>query len=241
MTTPNLALRAVRIGARLSQDDLARRLREMGAEGATKRMVQRWEAGESAPRPGNARALERALGLPLASLGFSIDVPGDDLSGQEPLAASGGAAAMPAHAATVRAQFSGIWLSRYEYHSSGRGQTLTAAHYVLVLQHGAQLTVRSLPGASTNADSPLSMDLTVDGQVVTGTWVEQTAPDGYYRGARYHGAIQMIVEPTGRRMRGKWIGFGAEMDINSGPWEMLLQDASTSQTSVAAHSRVPEI
>jgi hypothetical protein len=33
-------------------------------------------------------------------------------------------------------------------------------------------------------EAPLSMDLTIDGSVITGTRVEQTDPEGYYRGAR---------------------------------------------------------
>jgi len=84
------------------------------------------------------------------------------------------------------------------------------------------------------------MDLTIDGSVVTGSWVEQTAKDGYYRGARYHGAIQMLIEPTGTRMAGKWVGFGKEMDINTGPWELRLQEAATDQKTIARYSRVPE-
>jgi len=34
---------------------------------------------------------------------------------------------------------------------------------------------------------------------------------------RYFGALQMLVEPTGRRMAGKWVGFGKEFDGNTGP------------------------
>ena len=111
---------------------------------------------------------------------------------------------------------------------------------LVLLQHGNRITVRSLPGASSNPDSPLTMDLTVDGSVVTGSWVEQTATDGYYRGARYHGAIQMLIEPTERRMAGKWVGFGKEFDVNTGPWELRLQDAATDQRTIAKYSRVPE-
>lgn len=70
---------------------------------------------------------------------------------------------------------------------------------MVIVQHGNRLTAQSLPGASSNPDSPLTLDLTVDRNVVTGSWVEQTASDGYYNGARYHGAIQLLVEPTGRR------------------------------------------
>ncbi|WP_201776733.1 hypothetical protein [Allosalinactinospora lopnorensis] len=74
--------------------------------------------------------------------------------------------------------YSGVWLSRYEYFSSGRDTTFTGRHYVVVLQHGNRLTVRSLPGSS---DSPLTMDLEVDRNVITGTWTERTAEDGYYQ------------------------------------------------------------
>ncbi len=106
----------------------------------------------------------------------------------------------------------------------------------MILQHGDRLTVRSLPGS---AESSLTMDLTVDGPVVTGTWVEQTEQDGYYRGARYHGAIQMLAEPTGRRMPGKWLGFGKDLDINSGPWELVFQDASTGRATLDRYNRRP--
>ncbi|SDM56528.1 DNA-binding protein [Streptomyces wuyuanensis] len=129
-----------------------------------------------------------------------------------------------------------MWLSRYEHFSSGRDASYTGQHYVVVLQHGNRLTVRSLPGSS---DSPLAMDLEVDGHVATGTWTEQTAADGYYRGARYHGAIQLLVEPTGRRMTGKWVGFGKEFDVNSGPWELVFQDASTTKATLEAYNRRP--
>lgn len=240
-TTPNSALRAVRMGMRLSQDDFARLLREAGADTASKRLVQRWEAGETiAPRPIYARALERVTGLPLASLGFSMAVPGHDEGGLSTRAQEDAPVGLPAARPAARANFSGIWLSRYEYFSSGREATLTGLHYVLVLQHDDRLTVRSLPGASKNPDSPLSMDLTVDGNIITGTWVERTAVESYYRGATYHGAIQMLVDPSGRRMVGKWVGFGSEMDINTGPWELIFRDANTNKAAMEAYSRVPQ-
>ena len=84
------------------------------------------------------------------------------------------------------------------------------------------------------------MDLTVAGNVITGTWAEQTAEDGYYRGARYHGAIHMLIEPTGRRRAGKRVGSGKEMDVNTGPWEAICQDASANKATLAAYRRVPE-
>lgn len=234
----------------MSQDDFARALRVAGQRAgqpndANKRLVQRWESGAIvAPRPVYARALEAVTGLPIETLGFGPPVPqarvrGNDQGGHDVELSPAGIAAPstgPSPQPSPRANYSGVWLSRYEYFSSGRDAAFTGEHYVVVLQHGDRLTVRSLPGSS---DSPLTMDLTVDGNVVTGTWVEQTAQEGYYRGARYYGAIQMLVEPTGRRMVGKWVGFGKDMDVNTGPWELVFQDASTNKATLDTYNRRP--
>jgi hypothetical protein len=247
---PNSTLRAVRMGLLMSQDDFARAIREAGeragqSNDASKRLVQRWEAGTTAaPRPVYARALEAVTGMPIEALGFASAVPQARISGDgrgghdvEPApagvaAASGNRTAQPA----LHGNYSGVWLSRYEYFSSGRNDAFTQLHYVVVLQHGNRLTVRSLP---KSANSSLGIDLTLDGNVVTGTWTETTAPNSYYRGARYHGAIQMLVEPTGRRMAGKWVGFGKDMDVNTGPWELVFQDSSTNKTTLATYDKQP--
>lgn len=254
MTEPNTTLRAVRISMMLSQDDFARALRDAGARAgdpleASKRLVQRWESGSiTVPSPRYVRALESVTGIPVDSLGFNSPamarVTNDGAGGHDVhLSPDGIAAPSPGTtpASSPRGNYSGVWLSQYEYVSSGRGeQVFIGKHFVVLLQHGNRITVRSLPGGSSNPDSPLTIDLTVDSTVVTGTWVEQTATDGYYRGARYYGAIQMLIEPTGRRMAGKWVGFGKEFDINTGPWELRLQDPSTDQKTIAKYSRVPE-
>lgn len=231
----------------MSQDDLARALRDVGCTSATKRLVQRWEAGTTLqPRPSHARALERVMGLPIETLGFGMVMAAHSLSdnddGTEVESAIGDIPdqvhPVKSSARTQQASgYNGVWLSRYEYYSSGRDATFTAVHYVVILQHDDRLTVRSLPGS---APSSMEMDLTVDGNVATGTWSERTASEGYYRGARYHGAIQLLVELTGTRMAGKWVGFGKSFDINSGPWELVLQDPSTSKATVDAFNRPPE-
>ena len=238
MTTPNSALRAVRVGLGMSQEDLARAIREYGnrtgePNNANKRLVQRWESGESAtPWPVYLRALEQVTGVPVALLGFSV---------ADPLVRAAGD---PDHGRTTTdmkrraAPYAGVWLSRYQYVSSGRGGAeFTGLHYVVVLQHRARLTVRSL---QASADSTLAMDLSVDGSVVTGTWSEQTSPESYYRGAKYFGAIQMIADPTGHRLNGKWLGFGKEGEINTGPWSLTFQSADTSRSALARYGRPPQ-
>ncbi|WP_406331878.1 helix-turn-helix domain-containing protein [Streptomyces sp. NBC_00203] len=254
MATPNGSLRAVRLGLLMSQDEFARAIRDAGDRAgspndASKRLVQRWESGTTAaPRPLYARALEVVTGMPIESLGFPaptlVRISEDGHGGHDLVGSPVGvptASGSPAPQTGPRGNYSGIWLSTYEYVSSGRdNQVFTGKHYVVMLQHGNRLTGRSLPNGSLNPGSPLTLDLQLDGSTVTGTWTEQTATEGYYRGARYFGALQMLAEPTGRRMAGKWVGFGKEFDVNTGPWELRLMDSSTAKATLASYDRRPE-
>jgi hypothetical protein len=81
------------------------------------------------------------------------------------------------------------------------------------------------------------MDVTVNGAVVTGSWTEETNPGGYYQGAVYHGAIQLLLEPTGRKMTGKWVGFGRDFDLNTGPWTLELVTSDTDPDTMARYNR----
>jgi hypothetical protein len=116
-----------------------------------------------------------------------------------------------------------------------RGETFTSRHYVMVLQRGARLMVRSLPAS----ESQLSMDLSVNGQVITGTWTEQTKGDGYYRGAVYHGALQMLEQENGRLLDGRWVGFGKEGEINDGAWSLALVDEHVDAGAVEQWNQTP--
>lgn len=243
MTTkpkPNIRLRAVREDMRLSLDEFADRLRHAGAASTSKRHVQRLESGEvTMPRPSMVRALEAVTRLPITSLGFPAGADAmvvDDGRGGHDFEVRASRLPAPTGPNRANGNYSGVWLSRYEYFSSGRSQAFTNSHYVVVVQHDDRLTVRSLNGPDK---SLLTMDLSVEGSVITGVWAEETERDGYYRAARYFGAIQMLIEPTGRRMTGKWIGFGKEMDLNTGPWTLSYVDASTSKETLAKYSEQP--
>jgi transcriptional regulator with XRE-family HTH domain len=236
---PNTAFRAVRLSMRLSQDELAEAMRQAGAPSTTKRTVQRYESGEIInPRPATARALEVVTRLPIASLGFPAGVESvvvEDGRGGHDLEVR--PSTVPIGAERSQGGYSGIWLSRYRYYSSSRAAEFDNAHHVVMLQHGDRLTARSIHGPEK---SILTMDLVVDGNVITGTWTEETETTSYYRGARYHGAIQMLADPTGRQLSGKWVGFGKGMDINTGPWTLTFQDASTSKATLAKYVQPPE-
>jgi hypothetical protein len=174
-------------------------------------------------------ALEHVLGQPAANLGFADGAAGMDR--ERALADAGLDTVMPLPDPRARyGPLTGIWLSRYEFESSGRG-VLSNRHYVLVLQSGAHLMVRSLPASA----SRLSMELDANGQVITGTWTEQTSQEGYYRGAVYSGALQMLLDPTGRSMEGKWVGFGRRLEMKTGPWSLELVTESVAPEAIQEH------
>ncbi len=54
--------------------------------------------------------------------------------------------------------------------------------------------------------------------MVTGSWSERTSPTGHYRAATYHGVVQMVLDPTGYTMTGRWLGIGKRYTAKSGEW-----------------------
>lgn len=119
--------------------------------------------------------------------------------------------------ATIDGDLSGIWHSRYRYSSTGRGSDLQSEHYILMRHVGDRLFGQSLP---SNNGSRVGLDLSVNGNVATGTWSERTSPAGYYRGSVYHGALQFVIDPLGKSMRGRWVGFNRESAVDSDLWHL---------------------
>jgi hypothetical protein len=109
----------------------------------------------------------------------------------------------------------GIWASRYSYYSSGRGKDMFGEHTVRLRHTGGRVAGSNDPA---QGESRLTLDLSISGAIATGTWMEQTSVGGYYRGATYHGTIQLVVSPHGRSMTGRWLGFDKEFSVNSGDW-----------------------
>lgn len=236
---PNTRLRSVRHAMRMSQAELAKAVREAGSRAGepntcSAKAIQRWESGV-APRGNYLRALEMVTGQTAENLGFASDRYGVDT---DALSMAGEGTWLPeAESQPGASPLNGIWVSRYEYPSSSRGATFSSAHYVMVIQHGARLQVRSLPGTATGR---VMMDLTVNGQALTGTWTEETSPAGFYQGSVYHGAIQMLLDPTGHRMTGQWAGFGRDYEVNTGPWSLELVTHDTRPEAQEKYNRPVE-
>lgn len=118
----------------------------------------------------------------------------------------------------------GIWHSRYTYRSTSRNGEFEGEHYVVLRSDADQLVGQSLPNS---IDSKLRLDLSVRHAITSGTWTERTSPAGHYKGSTYHGTLQMIINPMGRLMSGKWLGFNKKFEVESGDWELTwMADAS---------------
>jgi hypothetical protein len=243
----NETLRAVRKSLLMSQGEFALAIRAAGQRAGepndcSKRLVQRWEAGyvTGIPRGAYARALEAVTGQPIENLGFGAE----GTTRRQAIGIAGAAAAAAwattpaAEAKGARGPLTGIWRSTYSIVSSSRGdKTFTYEHYCMVIQHGNRIQVRSLPGTAAGR---LTMDLAINGQIITGTWEELTDPDGYYKSSTYSGAIHMLLDPTGHRMTGKWLGYSRDGVVNDGPWVLNLVSADTGKAAVEQYNRPVE-
>jgi hypothetical protein len=136
--------------------------------------------------------------------------------------AAGRSPGRPGSAATGPdlADLAGDWTSRYTYLSSGRGAEFEGVHGIRLRADGDRLVGRSEPAATGTVE----LDLRADGLLVTGSWTERTAPSGYYRGAVYHGILQLVVDDAGRSMAGRWLGPDKHSTINSGGWTLTRTD-----------------
>ncbi|MFI2489580.1 hypothetical protein ACH47X_21895 [Promicromonospora kroppenstedtii] len=178
------------------------------------RMTTTWAARLGAKEARRSILLKLSAGMSLAAASTALDeVAGSPVSA---VAAAGDRA------------FEGIWHSQYRYLSASRSAEHISEHYVVARQQGGRLIAQGLPHSS---GSQVRLELAVEPPVATGTWRETTAPGGHYRGATYHGALQMVIDPSGRSMHGMWLGFGRRFSVNTGEWTLTWQEASTSKSA----------
>jgi len=133
-------------------------------------------------------------------------------------------------------QLSGIWRTNYTYHSSDRNKDLVSVHYVRVYPKEHGVVIETIPGVN---DSYMHARFSLEDNIATGSWQEGTSPEGDYKGVIYHGAAQLIISQDGKHMKGKWVGFGKNMEVKTGPWEFtfLGKDDSILRDVEAAHGQ----
>ena len=226
-------LRTARVGLGLSQDELAALLRRHGIPTASKRHVQRLESGQVAPGRHYARALMAALGVTQEDLAVPPVV--EDADGARHVRAQAPFTPPPETEvdAASDGRLPGLWLSRYQYWSTGRSGLYISQYHVVLTHNGASVVAESLPSGEVPR---LSLRLTAEGNLLTGTWDEWTDPHGHYLGDHRWGALQLLMTPSHRYMYGKWVGWGSGEVINSGPWELRWLGADTSAETLASYA-----
>lgn len=113
-------------------------------------------------------------------------------------------------------QLAGIWRSDYTYHSSDRDEDRVSVEYVRLYPGKNGFVVETVPQANKSYELGRFI---LDGDVATGTWQSSTSLTGDYKGAVYHGAAQLIIKDGGKKLIGKWVGFGKNMEVKTGPWK----------------------
>ncbi len=104
--------------------------------------------------------------------------------------------------------FSGTWRCRYWYPSNQRPGTEDVSEYFGGLhKRGEEIVYESQPN---DEKSYMFIRMTLDGDLLTGTWHEHTSPTGEFKGAQYSGAFQILRNTKNTEMDGKWVGIGQD-------------------------------
>jgi hypothetical protein len=127
---------------------------------------------------------------------------------------------------SAQQQFSGIWRSSYWYPSNTHDGEDTSEYIVTIHQRGNKLTIVSLPNV---INAHITINMTVDGKLATGTWMESTSPELEFGGMVYSGALQLLIAEDGNHMDGQWVGVGREKladgkyepQIYHGKWQLV--------------------
>jgi hypothetical protein len=124
--------------------------------------------------------------------------------------------------------FPGIWACRYWYPNTKHDNREDLSEYrVRIDRHDNGYVMHSLPGKGEADGSQMEARFTVDGILVTGTFMEGTSPSGDWVGMTYKGAFQLLMNEDRTRMEGKWVAAGynnGNPTTFTGRWEIVLED-----------------
>lgn len=115
-------------------------------------------------------------------------------------------------------KLSGDWNSYYRYPSTARSDDFWGQHVLHATQTGNKLKLETGLGSPSHVVMELTLD--ADGKAASGTWVEDSSPDGYYKGRRFDGTIELKIAENGERMNGIWHGVGKDGTMSSDIWEL---------------------
>jgi hypothetical protein len=112
--------------------------------------------------------------------------------------------------------FSGVW--RSTYHKASDNHMPKTDHYVTMQRIGNQLIIESIPSPT---GSYLLARFSLDDRVATGSYQSQNSPHNAAKGALYYGAAQLVLDPDGKALRGKGVGFGDNLQVKTTVWEIV--------------------
>jgi len=113
--------------------------------------------------------------------------------------------------------FSGVWNSKFHYINKLEPEGGVSEYDVKIYQTGNLIIFQSIPGPTGNY-FVARMTLDNDIRLLTGTWQEQAAPEGVYKGQLYYGAGQLMFDQSGDTMSGKIVEYNNDMEIITGDW-----------------------
>jgi hypothetical protein len=118
--------------------------------------------------------------------------------------------------------FSGAWQSIHWYPTKNDDAEESSTYHMVAHQTGHDIVFQSLP---MDDGSYMLIRLSVDGDVATGTWYENTSPKGDFAEVMYSGAGQLIISKDKRSMEGLWAGAGMDHKsgqprVYTGRWEL---------------------
>ncbi|MFN8138498.1 MAG: hypothetical protein U0R49_01745 [Fimbriimonadales bacterium] len=118
---------------------------------------------------------------------------------------------------------SGIWHTRYEFTESGQRYQM---EQLVLLRH----VWNQVSGVTLASKKPITkghsnaIRATVKSHTfVTGVWDNNLEDDSY------HGALQLHIDPSGKKMDGRYIGFDANNEVLSEQWQWRRLTKSVSK------------
>ena len=116
--------------------------------------------------------------------------------------------------------FSGIWRCTYWYQSDRRGPgEYESSHQMVAQRRGNRVIFESLP----SEESFLLVQLRIDDRVASGSWEETATEKGPFKGARFYGPVQLVLDKDGKAFRGMYLTVGKNMYTKANKFEIIHQ------------------
>ena len=113
----------------------------------------------------------------------------------------------------------GEWLSRYTIQAD-TDNPKTYEH-TIVFSRKANGIIGYSQERDSGSELVLRLRYDAEDSALTGTWGEKTSLDGAYKGAVFHGALQLLLNDTKTQAQGKWVGFNtAHSRVKTGDWHL---------------------